>query len=214
MYQAGLRSRGKGKRPRLILVLLLAVVLASAAAYYAHVSYRSYRSVPPPLILVNDYTAPTKPTASESYRGLPVRLKIPSIGVDTSIEYVGDTPAGAMAAPSSPLVAGWYKYGAIPGEAGSSVIAGHVVGPLGEPGVFKRLSELADGNTIQVVDARGQTASFTVRSVRTYDETQQHAEVFNSASGTRLNLVTCAGAWDAGKREYAERLVVFTDQKI
>lgn len=192
-----------------LLVGMIMVVTAAAAGYYLLVM----RPGPPPLVLVTDSTTTPQTVleAGDSFRGLPVRLKIPAIGVDTDIEYLGNTPAGNMAAPVSPMAAGWYKFGAIPGETGSSVIAGHVVGPKGEPGIFKRLSELSEGNTLQVVDAKGQTASFTVREIRTYDESQQHAEVFTSTSGTHLNLVTCAGDWDAGKREYLQRLVVFAD---
>lgn len=207
MYRAGRRLRRRGMRFWWFAAILLAAVLASAYFVWS-------KPAPASLVLVTDHKAESKPKVDDTFRGLPVQLKIPSIGVDTQIEYVGNTSDGAMAAPSGPLVTGWYKYGAIPGEAGSSVIAGHVVGPLGEPGAFKRLSELSEGNTLQVVDAKGQTASFTVRSVRTYDESQQHDEVFNSASGTHLNLVTCAGEWDAAKREYAERLVVFAGKAL
>jgi LPXTG-site transpeptidase (sortase) family protein len=153
----------------------------------------------------------SKPAKTASYRGLPIRLKIPAIGVDTAIEYMGNTAGGDMAAPNSLVNAGWYKFGPLPGETGSAVIAGHVVGFKDEPGVFKQLDKLKAGDTLLVIDAKGQSASFTVREARTYDPKQQHDEVFNSASGMHLNLITCAGDWDSSHQHYLKRLVVFAD---
>jgi LPXTG-site transpeptidase (sortase) family protein len=152
-----------------------------------------------------------KPIKTENYRGLPVRLKIPAIGVDTAVEYMGDTTGGDMAVPSNLVNVGWYKYGSIPGETGSAVIAGHVVGFKDEPGVFKKLDKLKTGDILLVVDAKGQSASFTVRGTKTYDPKQQHDEVFNSVSGAHLNLITCAGDWDSSHQHYLKRLVVFAD---
>jgi LPXTG-site transpeptidase (sortase) family protein len=147
-----------------------------------------------------------------SYRGLPTRLKIPAINIDVAIESVGNTPKGDMAAPSDVANVGWYKYGALPGELGSSVLAGHVVGSKGEPVVFAKLDKLKAGDILSVVDAKGIVVSFTVRELKSYDQTQQPSEVFNSGSGIHLNLITCAGDWDAAQRHYLKRLVVFADK--
>ncbi|MCW2763749.1 MAG: peptidase family protein [Marmoricola sp.] len=197
---------------RIAVLGVLALVFLTAVAYY-YVS-GSHKPSPPPLVLVTDHKAdtPAKPVPKVSYPGLPVMLKIPAIGVDAAIEYVGNTPQGNMAVPNGPVSVGWYKYGAIPGDLGTSVMAGHVVGPKGEPAVFKRLSELKAGNTLQVVDAKGQTASFMVREIKVYDESQQHNDVFTSTGGTHLNLITCEGDWDAKRRQYLQRLVVFADK--
>jgi sortase (surface protein transpeptidase) len=152
-------------------------------------------------------------TSKVSYRGLPVRLKIPSIGVDASIEYVGVTPAGDMASPGNANVAGWYKFGAIPGDPGTAVMAGHVVNIKGAAGVFASLDKVRAGDILQAVDAKGQTASFTVRLIKSYAQDRQPEEVFNSGPGTHLNLITCAGEWDAAHNHYLSRLVVFADSK-
>ncbi|MDB5161272.1 MAG: hypothetical protein JWO96_652, partial [Candidatus Saccharibacteria bacterium] len=37
------------------------------------------------------------------------------------------------------------------------------------------------------------------------------SEVFNGGPGAHLNLITCAGDWDAANHHYLSRLVVFTD---
>lgn len=146
------------------------------------------------------------------YRGLPVRLQIPAINVDTAIEYTGLTKTGDMTAPTGVNNAGWYKYGAIPGETGSAVMDGHVVGSKGEPAIFFHLNKLKPGDQLLVVDAKGQTVTFVVREVRTYSEKEQHDSVFNSTSGTHLNLITCAGDWDSSQRRYLGRFVVFADK--
>ena len=57
--------------------------------------------------------------------GLPLRLRVPSIGVDASIEYVGLTKAGAMEVPKLHPNVAWYSLGTRPGDRGSAVIAGH-----------------------------------------------------------------------------------------
>ena len=150
----------------------------------------------------------------QSYRGLPTQLKIPAISVDAQVEYMGLASDGDMATPSDISGVGWYEYGAIPGEAGSSVIAGHVVGPKGQPAVFAQLDKLVPGDILLVVDAKGQTASFTVREIKNYGQTEQPSEVFNSGPGTHLNLVTCSGDWDAATHHYLDRLVVFADKSV
>lgn len=114
--------------------------------------------------------------------------------------------------PSSPATVGWYKYGAIPGEAGSAVIAGHVVGSKGEPAVFVNIKKLQPGDKLLVVDSKQQTASFVIRKILTYKQEEQHAEVFDSGPGTHLNIITCAGEWDSTHHHYLERLVVFADK--
>lgn len=138
----------------------------------------------------------------ETYRGLPTTLKIPTINVDTTIEPVGLTSNGDMTAPTSPTTAAWFKYGAIPGDPGNAVIAGHVVGDKGEPAVFKNLNKLKAGDTILIADSKNQIATFIVREIRTYDQHEQHDEVFSSTTGTHLNIITCAGEWDASRRHY------------
>src|SRR5438309_658887 len=57
---------------------------------------------------------------------LPVRLVIPAIQVDASVEQVGRTPDGAMDVPKESNDVGWYKLGFRPGEQGNAVMAGHL----------------------------------------------------------------------------------------
>ncbi|HEX8182825.1 MAG TPA: class F sortase [Candidatus Saccharimonadales bacterium] len=143
---------------------------------------------------------------------LPARLIVPSIDVDSLIEYSGVTPTGNMATPSNIAKTGWYKLGPLPGNKGSAVMAGHVNGPQGQPGVFARLAELRAGDTIETVDTNGLSAIFKVQHTKRYGKDDQPKEVFHSAQGSHLNLITCVGDWDEAENQYSERLVVFADK--
>ena len=63
--------------------------------------------------------------------GLPLRITIPKLQVDAKIEYMGLTSTGTMDVPTEVVNAGWYKYGAHPGDEGSAVIGGHLNGVRG-----------------------------------------------------------------------------------
>jgi sortase (surface protein transpeptidase) len=148
---------------------------------------------------------------SRTYRGLPTTLIIPSINVHASIEYTGVGANNDMISPSHATDVSWYKYGTIPGEIGTAVIAGHYVGPRGEPGIFIDIAKLQKGSLLQVTDSNGVTASFAVSDIKTYNAINNHSEVFNSISGSHLNIITCAGEWDAVNRHYLDRTVVFAE---
>lgn len=143
---------------------------------------------------------------------LPVRLSIPSINVDTSIQYVGINSAGEMATPSSAFEVGWYKEGVIPGEKGNAVIAGHFDGQKGEAGVFYNLSKLKTGDELIVESNKGKRTAFIVREAKTTSPGYVE-EVFEASNSAHLNLVTCGGEWNEDDNSYSERLIVFADKK-
>jgi LPXTG-site transpeptidase (sortase) family protein len=145
--------------------------------------------------------------------GLPVRLKIPKIGIDAVVESVGLTSEGAMDVPKGPSDVAWLKLGSRPGEHGSAVISGHYGWKNGVPAAFDNLSELRAGDKIYVVDKSGKTIAFAVRELRTYGENDDASDVFGSDDGTaHLNLITCEGAWNKTRKSYSDRLVAFADK--
>ena len=141
----------------------------------------------------------------------PVRLTIPKIAVDANIQQMGLTTEGDMEAPQTNEDAGWYKFGAEPGNEGSAVIAGHL--GLNDDAVFGKLKLLQAGDSVETVDSRGQKATFIVKETRRYGYDEAPEEVFRSASGTHLNLITCDGDWNSDQNTYADRLVVFTEKR-
>jgi len=149
-------------------------------------------------------------TTDETSFGLPVALVIPSINVNSKIQYLGITPKGEMEVPNNIDDVGWFKLGSRPGEKGSAVIAGHFNGENNQEGVFANLDKLIVGDKLSVVDDKGITISFTVREIRTYSPGFAE-EVFSSNDAPHLNLITCDGLWDGVKKSYDKRLVIFSD---
>ena len=69
----------------------------------------------------------------------PVRIRIPAIGVDASVQSLTVDQSGVLPPPDSYDVTGWWREGPEPGERGPAVIAGHV------DSVFFRLTDLGGG---------------------------------------------------------------------
>ena len=124
----------------------------------------------------------------------PLRLVIPAIRLDTRVQQAGLLAGNRMAAPTNFSDVAWYKYGTVPGAAGSAVIAGHLDNGLGLNGVFKNLSKLKAGDEIEVQTASS-TVRFVVERLETYPYDQVPGTIFTAADAARLNLITCAGKW-------------------
>jgi sortase A len=147
--------------------------------------------------------------------GLPVRLKIPTIEVDATVEQVGLTPKGEMDTPKDPAEVAWLNLGARPGENGSAVITGHYgTWKNGSGSVFDNLHKLKKGDNVYMEDEKGETISFIVRESRSYEPSADASDVFSSDDeGSHLNLITCEGTWNKDLKSYSERLVIFTDKE-
>ena len=90
------------------------------------------------------------------------------------------------------------------------MIDGHLDSTNG-PALFLDLHLLRAGDKVYVLDAAGQQLSFTVTGVALEPRNGfPTMKVFGPAAGAGLNLITCAGHFDAGQRTYDHRLVVFT----
>ena len=208
-YTYGAKRKKSRRRPTgLLLGLTVALALGGALVAVAGLHHAKKLQASQEIA---QHTAADAPTVITNY-GLPSRLKIPKLQIDTHIIYVGLTKDGNMSVPNNVIDAGWYKYSALPGNTGTAVIAGHLDGLRGEPGVFSNLSKLAPGDTILVTESNGVSVSFIVRATKRYPQTEQPTEVFTSTSGSHLNIITCTGSWDRSEHRFAERLVVFADK--
>jgi LPXTG-site transpeptidase (sortase) family protein len=141
---------------------------------------------------------------------VPVRVIIPAISVNAPLMQVGLTKDRAVQMP--PLndhnLAGWYKYSVTPGQAGSSLIAGHVDSSTG-PSVFFRLKELHKGDTVQVRRADGTLVTFTVDGVQVASKTAFPTQaVYQNTSYPSLRLVTCGGPFDYSSGHYLDNIIV------
>ncbi len=139
---------------------------------------------------------------------VPVELFIESIGVRAPIEPVGLLDGG-MAVPARPEYVGWYKFGAVPGDRGSAVLAGHVNWRDSPDAVFTDLKDVSVGDHITVTHSDGEVVTFSVFKITSYPLSADATEVFSSHDGlSYLNLITCAGPWNREIGSHELRLVV------
>jgi Sortase domain len=142
----------------------------------------------------------------------PVSVSIPAIGVQSKLLHLGRNPDGTIQVPSLTTSAGeaaWYKYSVTPGQAGTSVIEGHVDSFQG-PAVFFRLGALRPGNEIDVTLADGVTAVFRVTGVREYAKAKYPAAtIYGAADYAALRVITCGGDFDSATGHYLSSVVVF-----
>lgn len=138
----------------------------------------------------------------------PLRVRVPAIGVDSSLVELGVDDDGALVPPADFDRAGWFAGGPAPGTVGPSVIAGHVDSRDG-PAVFFRLGELAGGDEVLVDRADGTTARFAVTGAERFPKdrfpTQQ---VYGPTPRAELRLITCGGEFDRDRRSYRDNVVV------
>lgn len=141
----------------------------------------------------------------------PVRLRIPALGIDTAVQWVGVDADGRMGVPSNYTDVAWYERGPTPGTPGNAVIDGHLDSRTG-PAVFYRLEDLKPGDEVFTITDSGTEYRFVVISAEVYDANDAPLErIFGTAVGPHLNLITCDGAFDRSIRQYDKRLVVFTE---
>jgi sortase (surface protein transpeptidase) len=138
----------------------------------------------------------------------PVALAIPKLAVDASVVGVGLDPDGTMSAPSDPDTVGWYTLGPGMGIGGNVVFAGHVDWG-GRLRVFGGLGRLAAGDTILIVDERGDGYEYKVEtSYWTKAAGAPVVDIFAQTAESRVTLITCGGDYNPARFEYLDRLIV------
>jgi len=124
---------------------------------------------------------------------------------------LGEDATGAMASPDNPRDVGWWDEGTHPGDWGSAVFDGHVDYANYGAAVFWNLHLLQAGDTLQVVSVEGQTLTFTVTEIATFDAQDDNNidRIFRTSDHQGLNLITCAGTFNPRTHNYDKRIVVF-----
>ncbi len=137
---------------------------------------------------------------------VPVRLIIPSIGVDAEILPAGYRD-GEMEVPPTADTVGWYEYGPVPGDEGSAVLAAHVAWRK-QRGVFWDLNTLAPGAEFEVVFDDGTSRAFRAVALDVYEKgTLPSDEIFRRAGDPVLTLITCGGAFNPSLGNYDSNVV-------
>ncbi len=159
-----------------------------------------------PTTTLADFRATNTPVTADPTERNPVRLIIPSIGMDAPVEGVGINEKGEMDVPDgSTDTVGWYKGGPQPGAIGSTVFAAHVYA------AFSDLRYVKPGSDIYVLTKDGSKLHFVVDDSRVYKLGELSPKIlFGRHDAQRLNLITCAGSPTADGSTYDHRLVVYT----
>jgi LPXTG-site transpeptidase (sortase) family protein len=128
------------------------------------------------------------------------RVRVASVGIDAEVRPVGLRYRDGELQYDTPRVeAGQYVGSASPGEAGNTVIAGHV-SSRGVQAVFSELPGVAIGDTVEVF--RGdQRFAYRVTEIRIVESHATH--VMGQTDAAQLTLITCLP-----EDNYAQRVVV------
>ncbi len=141
----------------------------------------------------------------------PIRVQIPSIGVDSGLMDLGLQADGTLEVPPNGFPAGWYTGAPTPGELGPAIIAGHVDWG-GQPGVFFDLRDVKPGDEIVIDRQDGSTARFRVTHIDQFDkDTFPTQTVYGDLDHAGLRLITCGGSFNPQMRSYDDNLVVFAE---
>lgn len=140
--------------------------------------------------------APVRP-ARPLPPSVPVRIRIPAIGVDAPFVPLRLDRSGQLQVPpdSNRNLAGWYRGGPSPGSAGNAIVDGHVDTRQG-PAVFYNLGSLHKGNTVEIDRADGRAALFAVDAIEVYAKKDFPSKrVYGPTKDAQLRLITCGGGF-------------------
>ena len=200
--------------------LLLAVAAVLALAGCLVVVFMGHHSTRPPAQPVTSHSAspsvsPTPTPTSTPSR--PVKLLIPSIGVDAAIEVAGVDANNNIATPQDSRNAAWYSGSVLPGESGNAFIEGHLnwytgpgrTGPV-VPRVFWSLGKVKNGDQVQIVQENGTILTFQVDRTYTLDHDDKASgdSLLKHDGPPTITLETCSGDWSTSAQTYQSRLIV------
>ena len=165
-------------------------------------------TVPTPVVPVP--AVPTPGAGAGTAPDLPARITLAGLDVDVPVVSVGVDDRGQMEVPVDVQTVGWYRFGPGPGsDAGSSVLSGHVDDRVQGRGAFYRLSDLGEGDPVQITLGGGAVLDYRVRSVERIDKSDLPVQQLFARDGApRLTLVTCGGEFDQETRNYRDNVVV------
>jgi len=143
---------------------------------------------------------------------VPAQLDVPSIHIKTPVIVVGKHADGSVAVPpgSNFDKAAWYEYSPSPGQAGMSVIEGHVDYANKGPGVFFELGSIKKGNTVTIRREDAKAATFIIYKVAVYPKDQFPTnELYGPTNQPSLALITCGGQLDRRTGTYSSNTIAF-----
>ena len=199
---------------RSVVAALAAAGLLAVAAACSPVTVEQPSPPPAPVSQPNELNTDSLSLLSQSTTA-PVRLVMPDLSIDMSVEPHGLDDVGEMSLPVSPFTAGWYAYGSAPDSVqGSTVIAAHVDSLPEGKGPFSRLRDAVAGMTITVIDELGIEHVYRVTEVERIAKAEVPLNrVFTGVGEPHLVLVTCGGEWNSQASSYRDNYIV-TAEKV
>lgn len=175
--------------------------------------------VPAPVVTYSTETPEEKLPADAGYswkgqENDPKRIVISKIGVDSLVQNVGIDQNQQIAVPNNIHIAGWFVDSVRPGESGLSIIDGHVNGVSSDEGVFKRLNELSEGDTVQIIMGDDSVVDFNVYSNQEIATADSASVLYSQVPEieNQLNLITCTGNFDRAVRQYDKRQITVLER--
>ncbi|MGW3247239.1 class F sortase [Streptomyces sp. NPDC001070] len=130
----------------------------------------------------------------------PVRIELPRLGIRAAVRPVGVHRDGTVQVPSPSRAAeaGWYAGSAAPGQAGPTVILGHVDSARlpGGKAAFYSLGGARRGDRVTVTREDGVVVRFTVDAAVLVAKTHFPTRaVYGPTQAPALRLITCGGRY-------------------
>lgn len=143
---------------------------------------------------------------------LPRFLRIPRFNILARVMREGVLPNGEVDTPRNIFDVGWYEGSAKPGDIGATLIVGHLSGPTTNGSLYN-LKDLNTGDTVEIERGDGKKLTYAVvgKKTQNYQDVDM-AKALRSQDPTKsgLNLITCAGRYDARRHVFEKRIVVYT----
>ncbi len=222
------RTRSIKRSPISFLMVSVAVAVAICGAAVSYLGWMSNQKAPERVEVLASSTAnqgvgvPSEeeitPNEIINYRvapDMPRLIKIPRLNVDARIKRLGMESNGMLTSPINVFDAGWYDGSSKPGENGAVLINGHVHGPT-KPGVFARLNNLKQGDTVEIERGDGKKIIYQVSTTESVDQNKiDMAKVLTPIEPGKqgLNIITNSGRYDIKTNKYEQSLVVYLVQQ-
>ena len=142
--------------------------------------------------------------------GAPVRLVVPSVGIDAPVVPIETSTDGVLTPPADVDTAGWWQRSAEPGaRRGQVLVTGHTVHD--GDGSMDAMGEVQAGDRVRLRRG-GKTALYRTTAVTVYSKAEvaeRATKLFGQDRGHgRLVLVTCT---DWNGEDYESNIIVFAE---
>ena len=140
----------------------------------------------------------------------PIRVQIPTLGVDANIVPAGyPTDPSGSGVPLNVHTVGWWG-GKVGSRVGTIVLSGHVNSRTQGLGAFAFLDRLYKDQTVVLVTSGNRKVIYRVEGVAQYLKTSfPEKAILDQSVSNRLVLVTCGGSFDHRTGHYKYNIVIF-----